>query len=130
MEFVFQNFLFSGVCLVRSLSRQEFVFQEFVFSGVCLSGVCLSGVCHGAIISTTLKLKKLSIMYFKSVALVKKAPTVLNKLGYKRVLFSLNILITRKKIYKLRCFFESTFFFCLLISKSYLDESPSHSKIC
>ena len=42
----------SGVCLVRSLSRQEFVFQEFVFSGVCisgvcLSGVCLSGVCHG-----------------------------------------------------------------------------------
>jgi len=31
MEFVFQNFLFSGVCLVRSLSRQEFVFQEFVF---------------------------------------------------------------------------------------------------
>ncbi len=31
MEFVFQKFLFSGVCLVRSLSRQEFVFQEFVF---------------------------------------------------------------------------------------------------
>ena len=54
MEFVFQNFLFSGVCLVRSLSRQEFVFQKFVFSGVCLSGVCLSGVClsgvcHGAV---------------------------------------------------------------------------------
>ena len=53
LEFVFQKFLFSGVCLVRSLSRQEFVFQEYVFSGVCLSGVCLSGVClsgvcHGA----------------------------------------------------------------------------------
>ena len=31
MEFVFQKFLFSGVCLVRSLSFQEFVFQEFVF---------------------------------------------------------------------------------------------------
>ena len=39
----------SGVCLVRSLSRQEFVFQEFVFSGVCISGVCLSGVCHGTV---------------------------------------------------------------------------------
>ena len=36
MEVVFQNFLFSGVFLVRSLSR-----QEFVSSGVCLSGVCL-----------------------------------------------------------------------------------------
>ena len=36
MEFVFQKFLFSGVCLVRSLSRQEFVLSE-----VCLSGVCL-----------------------------------------------------------------------------------------
>ena len=60
MEFVFQNFLFSGVCLVRSLSRQEFVFQKFVFSGVCLSGVCLSGVClsgvcHGAFSSTRLQ---------------------------------------------------------------------------
>ena len=31
IEFVFQKFLFSGVCLVRSLSCQEFVFQEFVF---------------------------------------------------------------------------------------------------
>jgi len=31
IEFVFQKFLFSGVCLVRSLSRQEFVFPEFVF---------------------------------------------------------------------------------------------------
>ena len=31
MEFVFQKFLFSGVCLVRSLSCQEFVLQEFVF---------------------------------------------------------------------------------------------------
>ena len=31
MELVFQMFLFSGVCLVRSLSFQEFVFQEFVF---------------------------------------------------------------------------------------------------
>ena len=31
MEFVFQMFLFSGACLVRSLSFQEFVFQEFVF---------------------------------------------------------------------------------------------------
>ena len=31
LEFVFQKFLFSGVCLVRSLSRQEFVFPEFVF---------------------------------------------------------------------------------------------------
>ena len=29
--FVFQKFSFSGVCLVRSLSFQEFVFQEFVF---------------------------------------------------------------------------------------------------
>jgi len=46
--FFFQEFVSSGVCLVRSLSRQEFVFQEFLFSGVCLSGVCLSGVCHGA----------------------------------------------------------------------------------
>ena len=36
MEFVFQKFLFLGVCLVRSLSFrslsfQEFFFQEFVF---------------------------------------------------------------------------------------------------
>ena len=31
IEFVFQKFLFSGVCLVRSLSRQAFVFPEFVF---------------------------------------------------------------------------------------------------
>ena len=53
MEFVFQKFLFSGVCLVRSLSFRSLSFQEFVFSGVCLSGaclsVCLSGVCHGAV---------------------------------------------------------------------------------
>ena len=26
-----KNFIISGVCLVRSLSRQEFVFPEFVF---------------------------------------------------------------------------------------------------
>ena len=31
MEFVFQRFLFSGVSLVGSLPRQEYVFQEFVF---------------------------------------------------------------------------------------------------
>ena len=36
LEFVFHKFLFSGVCLVtslsfRSLSFQEFVFPEFVF---------------------------------------------------------------------------------------------------
>ena len=32
MEFVFQNFLFSGVCLVRSLSFRSLSFQEFVFT--------------------------------------------------------------------------------------------------
>ena len=47
--FYFQEFVSSGVCLVRSLSRQEFVFQEFVFSGVCLSGVCHFGVCHSGV---------------------------------------------------------------------------------
>ena len=50
-----QEFVLSGVCLVRSLSRQEFVFQEFVFSGVCLSGVCLSGVCLSGVCHGTLK---------------------------------------------------------------------------
>ena len=52
-----KNFRFSGVCHVRSLSRQEFVLSGVCLSGVwisgvcisgvCLSGVCLSGVCHG-----------------------------------------------------------------------------------
>ena len=47
-------------------------------------------------------------MYFKSVALVKKkAAIVLKSLGYNRVLFSLNISITKKKIYKSQCCLES-----------------------
>ena len=29
--FIFQIFIFSGVCHVKSLARQEFVFQEFDF---------------------------------------------------------------------------------------------------
>ena len=31
LEFVFHKFLFSGVCLVRSLSFRSLPFQEFVF---------------------------------------------------------------------------------------------------
>ena len=45
-------------------------------------------------------------MYFKSVALVKKTEIVLKSLGYNRVLFSLNISITGKKINK-QMFFKN-----------------------
>ena len=48
-------------------------------------------------------------MYFKSVA-CKKKTIVLKSLDYNRVLFSLNISITREKIYKPPCFLESTFY--------------------
>ena len=44
VEFVFQKFLFSGVCLVRSLSCQVCLSGVWI-SGVCLLGVWISGVC-------------------------------------------------------------------------------------
>ena len=37
LEFVFQNFLFSGDCLVRSLSCRSLSFQEFVFQEIVMA---------------------------------------------------------------------------------------------
>ena len=89
LEFVFHKFLFSGVCLVRSLSFRSLSRQEFVSSGVCLSGVCHSGVCHSGVCHGTGVPSENKIANYNNVNFHKTYKTVEKNFSVYLILFDL-----------------------------------------